>query len=216
MDASEIGLKTEFLDQRLRFNSAAYFYKFSGMQLTKVFNGSAVTVNAAAAQIKGLEASVELIPVRNLTLRVGASYIDSKFTSYPDAPFNVPAPGGGLATVTGDATGNQLPFTPKISFNVGGDYVVPAAQGNYTFSINYAYTDSLVINADNLVKQPSFGLLNGSLTWASHSGKWDARLWGKNLNDAHTYTYLNEQQSIGVTASPAAPRTFGITLGFHL
>jgi iron complex outermembrane receptor protein len=98
---------------------------------------------------------------------------------------------------------------------VGGDYAVPTAQGSYTFNINYAYTDSLFINADNLVKQPSFGYLNSSLTWASHNGKWDVRLWGKNLNDARTYTYLLEQQSIGATASPAAPRTFGITLGTH-
>ena len=215
LDASEIGLKTEFFDKRLRFNSAAYFYKFSNMQLSKVFAGHATTVNAAAADIKGLETSMELIPARNVTLRVGASYIDSKFTSYPDAPIYTPAAGGGLATVSGNATGNQLLYAPKYSFNVGGDYVVPTAQGNYTFNINYAYTDALFINADNLVKQPSFGYLNSSLTWASQSGKWDVRLWGKNLNDAHSYTFLLEQQSIGVTASPAAPRTFGITLGTH-
>ena len=215
LDASEIGLKTEFLDKRLRFNSAAYFYKFSNMQLAEVIAGQALTVNAADAEIKGLDTSMELIPVRNVTLRVGASYIDSKFTSYPNAPIYSPAYGGGLATVTGDATGNQLPYAPKYSFNVGGDYVLPTAQANYTFNINYAYTDSLFINADNLVKQPSFGYLNSSLTWASHNGKWDVRLWGKNLNDAHTYTYLLQQQSIGVTASPAAPRTFGITLGTH-
>jgi iron complex outermembrane receptor protein len=215
LDASEIGLKTEFFDKRLRFNSAAYFYKFSNMQLAKVIAGQAITVNAADAEIKGLDTSMELIPVRNVTLRVGASYIDSKFTSYPNAPIYSPAPGGGLAAVPGDATGNQLPYAPEYSFNVGGDYVVPTAQANYTFNIHYAYTDSLFINADNLVKQPSFGYLNSSLTWASHNGKWDVRLWGKNLNNAHTYTFLLEQQGIGVTASPAAPRTFGITLGTH-
>jgi iron complex outermembrane receptor protein len=215
LDASEIGLKTEFLDRRLRFNSAAYFYKFSNMQLLKVINGAQATVvNAAGAHIKGVEASMELIPVRNLTLRAGASYVDTKFTSYPNAPFHTPALGGGLATVEGDATGNQVPYAPKYSFNVGGDYVVPTSQGNYTLSINYAYTDSLFINADNLVKQPSFGFLNSSLTWTSNDGKWDARLWGKNLNDKHAYDYIIEQSS-GVTASPAAPRTFGITLGFH-
>lgn len=215
LDASEIGLKTEFLDKRLRFNSAAYFYKFSNMQLAKVFQGQATTVNAAAAHIKGLDANLELIPARNVTLRAGVSYIDSNFTSYPNAPFYIPAPGGGLETVTGDATGNKLPYAPKYSFNVGGDYAVPTTRGNFTFNINYAYTDSLFINADNLVKQPAFGLLNGSLTWASPDAKWDVRLWGKNLTYAHTYTYLLEQQGIGVSASPAAPRTFGITLGTH-
>jgi iron complex outermembrane receptor protein len=171
-------------------------------------------VNAAAAHIKGLEASMELIPVRNVTLRAAVSYIDSEFISYPNAPFNVPAPGGGFATVIGDAAGNQLPYAPKYSFNVGGDYVMPTARGNYTFSINYAYSDSIVINADNLVRQPAFGLLNGSLTWTSQNGKWDARLWGKNLADAHSYTFMLEQAA-GATASPAAPRTYGITLGLH-
>lgn len=215
LDASEVGLKTEFFDRRLRFNSAAYFYKFSDIQLLKIVDGSAITVNAAAADIKGIDESLEVIPVRNATLRVGASYIDSRFTSYPNAPIYTPALGGGLATVIGNATGNELPYAPKFSFNVGGDYVVPTAHGNYTFNINYAYTDSLFVNADNLVKQPSVGFLNSSLTWISLNGKWDVRLWGKNLNDAHTYTFLTEQQA-GVTASPAAPRTFGVTLGTHL
>ena len=172
-------------------------------------------MNAASSDIKGVDANLEWIPLHNLTFRVGASYIHSEFTNYPDAPFYVPAPGGGLATVTGDATGNQLPYAPKYSFNVGGDYAVPTAQGTYTFNINEAYTDSLYINADNLVKQPSFGYLNSSLSWTSPDKKWDVRLWGKNLTDVQTYTYLLMQESIGVTASPAAPRTFGITLGTH-
>jgi iron complex outermembrane recepter protein len=214
LDASEIGLKTEFLNKRLIFNSAAYFYKFTNMQLQKTIDGSAILENAASAHIKGLDASIDLIPVRNLTLRVNASYIDSEFTSYPDAPVNVPAVGGGLATVTGNDTGNQLPYAPKYSFNVGGDYAVPTSRGNYSFSINYAYTDALFINPDNLIKQPGFGLLNGSITWASLDGKWDARLWGKNLTETHTYLYSLEQ-ALGPTFAPAAPRTVGITLGTH-
>ena len=116
--------------------------------------------------------------------------------------------------VIGNATGNELPYAPKFSFNLGGDYLVPTVQGNYTFNINYAYTDSLFVNADNLVKEPSFGFLNSSLTWTTLNRKWDVRLWGKNLNDPHTYTFLTEQQA-GVTASPAAPRTYGVTLGTH-
>jgi iron complex outermembrane recepter protein len=215
LNATEIGLKTEFFDKRLRFNSAAYYYQFSNMQLAQVVSGQAFTVNAASADIKGVDGNLEWIPLHNLTFRAGGSYIHSKFTNYPNAPFYVPAAGGGLATVTGDATGNQLPYAPKYSFNVGGDYAVPTEHGTYTFNINEAYTDSLFINADNQVKQPSFGYLNSSLSWASPDRKWDVRVWGKNLTDVQTYTYLLMQASIGVTASPAAPRTFGITLGTH-
>jgi len=214
LDATEIGLKSEFLDNRLRVNAAAYYYNFSNMQLLKIVAGSAVTVNAASAKIKGLDMDVEALPVRNLTLRGGFSYIDSYFSSYPDAPLFNPAPGGGLAETTGDATGNELPYAPKYSFHVGGDYALPTTHGRYTFNINYAFTDSLFVNADNMFKQPSFGFLNSSLTWQAISGKWDVRLWGKNINNEHTYTYIQEQ-SYGVTASPAAPRTFGITFGVH-
>jgi iron complex outermembrane receptor protein len=214
LDATEIGLKTEFLDNRLRLNTAAYYYKFTNMQLREILTGTSVTVNAASAKIKGLDMSVEALPVRNLTLRGGFSYVDSRFSSYPDAPHFVPTPGGGLAETPGDATGNELPYAPKYSFNVGGDYAFPTGHGRYTFNISYSFTDTLFVDADNLFKQSSFGFLNSSLTWAALSGKWDVRLWGKNLNNEHTYTFVQEQ-SYGVTASPAAPRTFGITFGVH-
>ncbi len=214
LDASEIGIKSEFFDRHLRFNSAFYYYKFSDLQLLKIVSGSAITVNAADATVKGVDANLEAVPMRNLTLRVGFAFIDSDFTSYPNAPINVPAPGGGLGSITGNATGNDLPYAPHYTANIGGDYAIPTELGNFTVNANYAYTDALYVNADNLVKLPPYGLVSASVKWTAPSGRYDVRLWGKNLGNDHYYSYVTEQQ-VGVTASPAEPRTFGVVFGTH-
>jgi iron complex outermembrane receptor protein len=71
------------------------------------------------------------------------------------------------------------------------------------------------------------GLLNASVDFQTADGRWDVRLWGKNLTDTRFGT---PQNGYGLLASGAfgytgsyyslmqwnPPRTFGVTLTVHL
>src|SRR3546814_14155172 len=76
-DSYEAGVKTEFLDRRLRFNLTGFYVKYKDLQKQIVtplsVNGQTFQVtrffNAAAAEVKGIEAEVTGIPIEGLTLR---------------------------------------------------------------------------------------------------------------------------------------------------
>ena len=55
IDAYEAGVKTSLAGGRVQLNGAAYYYNYSDLQVSRIEAGSLVTVNAAAAKIKGAE-----------------------------------------------------------------------------------------------------------------------------------------------------------------
>jgi iron complex outermembrane recepter protein len=52
----------------LRSNIAAFKYDYRNLQVTLIGSGSSVTLNAAAAKIKGIDGDFEFRPVRHLTI----------------------------------------------------------------------------------------------------------------------------------------------------
>ena len=55
IDAYEIGLKSEWLENRLRLNGAAFYYDFTDLQVVISRGSSTDLLNAGKAEIKGLE-----------------------------------------------------------------------------------------------------------------------------------------------------------------
>ena len=72
IDAYEIGLKSEWLDNRLRFNGAAFFYDFTDLQVVISRGASTDLLNAGKAEIYGLDMELQASVTDNLTLRAGA------------------------------------------------------------------------------------------------------------------------------------------------
>jgi len=64
------------------------------------------------------------------------------------------------------------------------------------------------------VKQQAFSLVNSSVTWRPTGGHWDVSLWGKNLASTYYNTFA-VLTSLRSQEAPAAPRTFGVTVGAH-
>ncbi|MGH8287102.1 MAG: hypothetical protein ACRETT_15245, partial [Steroidobacteraceae bacterium] len=62
--------------------------------------------------------------------------------------------------------------------------------------------------------EPSFGLLNASLTYGSSSGTWQVAAWAKNLTDEVYRTsiivFLGDEISLF-----GAPRTYGVNFTYN-
>jgi iron complex outermembrane receptor protein len=215
IDAYETGVKSEWLDGRLRVNGSIYYYNYTGVQLSVPILGASELLNAAKAEVKGSDLDIEYVPLNRLTLRTGISYTDAKYVNFPDSPYTVPKPAGGFTIVPASGSGNEMIYTPVWTANAGAQYSVPTAYGTFGTALNYYYSGGFYGDSPNQFYQPSYQLVNASLDWGTCNNKCTIRLWGKNLNDAHYFNHFSISAQSAVY-SPGAPRTFGITFDYKL
>ncbi|HWS63652.1 MAG TPA: TonB-dependent receptor [Steroidobacteraceae bacterium] len=214
LDAYEIGVKSEFLDRRLRVNAAIFDYKYQDIQVDQLTGGVSTLLNAAKAKIYGADLDVILVPVAGLTIGSAFEFLHGRYDSFPNAPLYTPVPTGGDATGSFDAAGKTAVRSPDFTGNLTVAYAYAASFGKLDFVAGDYYNSGFYWNPDDRVKQPSYSLVNASVTWAALPGNWDARFWGKNLLSKRYYSYATDQ-AFGDDASPAAPLTYGITVGYH-
>ncbi|WP_374573739.1 TonB-dependent receptor [Phenylobacterium sp.] len=215
----EAGLKTELFDRRLRLNLAVYHYEYKDLQVTSLTRAdtgqtSSSLQNAASARNTGFEADFEAHPTGALTLRGGVEVMHSRFVEFPTATISVPLATGGNITVSGDAKGLMTPHSPDFSGNLGAEYRVATAVGQFTGAVNYSYTSSFAWDADNRLKEKPYGLVNASVAWSPDDAGWQVTVWGKNLTDVQ-YSIYTTANVVGDEESPAPPRTYGVTVTRH-
>ncbi len=219
LDATELGVKTDFLDNTLRINAAGYYYKFNDIQLDRVNATSTSLTNASKAKAHGVDVDADYLPLRTLTLHAGVSYLDSEFTNYPDGVVTTLNPAGGLVTASCtlpgacDLTGRELPLAPHMTLNAAATYTWESSIGSFAFTVSDYYNDGYYWAPENRLRQNPYDLLNASVEWNANQ-HWGLRVWGKNLTDRQYLSYA-ESAATGDTGSPANPRTYGITFFMH-
>ena len=80
IDAFEVGSKNSFLDGRLRLNATGFYYKYKGLQLSRIVARTSVNDNVNA-EIYGLEFDAIVAPIRSLVVNLGVSYLHTKVSS---------------------------------------------------------------------------------------------------------------------------------------
>jgi iron complex outermembrane receptor protein len=209
LDAYEIGLKTDLWGRRLRLDTSAYYYHYKDIQVANFVAGSIDYYNGAVAEIYGIDADLKALVTESLTLTAGFSYIHDRYTDFPDAQFYTPnLPAGGNTITTQSADGNRLPLTPDETFNLSGDYRYPLPAGSLGLNVTYFYSTHFVFAPDNIQYQPSYSLVNATISWTAPGDRFIASLWGKNLSNAIVADgYL--ASVFGTLSNYAPPRTYG-------
>lgn len=223
LDATELGFKSELFDRTIRLNGAVFYYKFEDAQFQQ-FDGPTVRIiNADSARIYGAEFEGEAVLGGGLNLRFGASYLDGKYQRFPNAQSPVvnlntdPALGPIGGYVDGfaplDASGNRMVRVPKVTANAGLNYSVETAIGGFKLDINYSYTGRFAWDADNVLEQPAYSLLDAQVKYSfpDSNDRYAIRLWAKNLTGTRYYVaQIQSDGARGSSAMPGAPRTYGI------
>ena len=216
IQALEAGLKTELFDRHVRINTAGYYYIYKNIQVGRYIDTLELIYNGARARIYGVDLDAEFVVARGLTLDGGFAYNHARFTSFPNADYIVPACGltpapGGVVSCSAD--GNHLPFSPKITFNVGGTYKIELPIGSIEANASYFRTTQYFAAPDNIASQPAYDIVNVSLGWTDPAKHLSAKAWAKNLTNTYYSTSLIEAGQ-GVIRGNGAPRTYGVTLGY--
>ncbi|HEX7781490.1 MAG TPA: TonB-dependent receptor [Sphingobium sp.] len=214
LDAYEAGIKSQLFGRRLRLNISAFYYDYKGLQQKAINVGAPIYFNSNA-HIKGLDVDLAAKVASGLTLRGGFEVLDPNYVYFPNAPLSTKNPVGGNFLTSGDVAGNTLIQASKFSGSAGFDYRADTSLGGLTVNMTYAYASKFYWDADNRLAQPGYGLLNASARLTIADGKFDVRIWGKNLTGEKFAVFESGSSRLGDIYFPGAPRTYGVTLGTH-
>jgi iron complex outermembrane receptor protein len=218
IDAYETGLKSEFLDRRLRLNGDVFLYDYDNLQVRlPVPTGGVNIQNAASARVKGVEFESALKPLQGLTFAFNTTYLDAKFTqgTLPEVPPNtLYAFGANIPLQNVSIVGNTLSRAPRWQIGLTLDYQQPVWNDEtMSWGLSYRHQSKeyfLETNQDSPTFQAgAWGELGAYVTLAKSTGRWSISLYGENILDDHHITQITP-----LSAYPEAtlnlPRRVGV------
>lgn len=188
--AYEIGVKSEWLDHKLRANATAFYTDYQNLQVNQYTGGIGTTTNANA-YYEGFELEAQALPVKELSLEGSVGYVNPVYTYYP---YSNPAT---LATQN-YAYIAHFPYVPDWTIHLGVQYYFPETSlGAPSLRVDYSMTSERywfgtnLSNANpfnNVIKDPGQNLLSARFIMSDipvFDGKamMEIQVYGTNLLD---------------------------------
>ncbi len=217
VDTFELGVKSELWDRRLRLNAALFTSAYDDMQVTvqRAVNNTVASqvLNAASADINGLELEAVAVASDALQFNLVLGYTDAKFNEvmFYDA----------VTKTTTDVSGLwSFANTPELTGTLGTKYTTGLLGGELVFNANlYHRSETQIFELPSVLDFGGYTLFNAGATWYDASGNWDVSLQGRNLGNKETriagynFPLLAGEQTI--TAYYGDPRTVSLSVGYR-
>ena len=217
----EIGFKSSWLDDSLRFNSVLYRMDWEDMQIqvNDPDTFSLGVVNFSQAQVDGFETEITWIPAEGWDITANGAWINAEI-SEDDV-----ITGEDGVIVAEVANGTQLPITPEYKASLGVQYTFrsqllgaePYVRIDWSYvgdSVNSLDGTESIVFTQGPTDQPSYDI--GNIRVGLEADKWSGTLFVDNVTDEVAQAVL--QQSLGHTAAhldqPAAHRWRDPALAF--
>jgi outer membrane receptor protein involved in Fe transport len=232
----EVGWKTTWFNNHVRFNGAIFQEDWDNFQFGYLGPNSVTIIrNAAKAQIRGIETSVDWAATEQLTFGGGFALMDPKlksnFCQYPDAAGGVQSntcneydSTGAVVAVHpfGAPSGQELPTTPRFKGNLTTRYGFPVfdwqahVQGALVYQSS-VWPDLRTEQRAILGQQPAYALFDATL--GADKGPFSIELFVNNVFDrrAEIYRYTECTESTcgayAVYHGIYKPRVVGLKFG---
>ncbi len=221
----EAGIKSDWLDRRLRVNLTGFYATHSDLQLQQFQAGtggaSSITVNAGKARYWGVEAEVTAKPVEAITIGGNLGYTNRKYkqflildpttNAYVDVKDSARFMVGATTTVSAYAQWDIADLSIG-RLSVRGDY-------DYRTKIYYHPTTVGTPYNDQIAGSPR-SLVNGrvSLTDIDLNGaKAELAFWGKNIFGKKYRLYGIDFGALGFAGNTyGEPATYGVDFRLKL
>ena len=237
VQGGELGLKSRLLDRNLILNVAAYYYKYSGLQVGVSQPSGATgvpvlrTLNAGDSETYGIDFDVayQFSGVPGLTANLAVNWNKAKFLSL----HGVPCYGGqtialgcnesfdpawvGLAGPSPrftafDASGEPLVRAPEWQFVGGLDYEINLSE-RFALAIGASaqYSSKYKANIGHRddYYQDSYTKYNGYLTIKDPENTWELSLIGNNIGDELRAGYCANSDFQNTTVFTAFAQQYG-------
>jgi len=201
----EIGMKSNWYDNRLIVNAGIYYIKWDDMQVNEAFMGVGFISNAGEAHVRGVELEVFARPVEGLEVTIAGSWLNAELDE--DQP---PRSGDTLPGLEGD----PLPKVPEFTGSASAQYTFPLAGLPFDgrARLDYSFVDEARTNfrADD----PFFNIMDPyslvNLKVGVFGEKWEASLFVDNLFDKRAQVNVVENIEEVLSIFTNRPRTIGI------
>lgn len=218
---TELGVKIDALDQRLRFNMAVYQLDYTDLQVALYERGNTntevvqFTGNAGKAVVDGFEVELTAL-LGNWTVNANAGYTDGDFIEY-DLGTNT---ADGFAIV--DRSDEAFPQVPQNVRGMVVQYDWPTEFGLLVPSLQYYYSDEIFIGTDYLSGNyessfiDQYETYNARLMW-DVSEQLNISAYINNLKDTPYFVGgIAVTSVIGVANRvPGAPRHLGVEVSYQ-
>ncbi len=190
----EAGLKSQFMDNRLRMNVSVYYSDYKDMQVTTTQTTSGTPLltreNAGAATIKGAELELAALPVKNLEISFTAGYADAKFDDF--------ATTSNLTGLPINYRGNRLPFAPRTTGSVAVAYTIPVGALRLDLRSSWTYRDRVFFDANNDPLTSSSSTVMGDFRASLHkdASAWRVTAYVTNLTNQKVRSYGYSQPDV--------------------
>jgi len=149
VDSREFGMKSQWLNDTLRFNITYFDSDYKDLQVTAIdqVSGAFVYSNKADASVDGIEAEFVYAPRDNLTVFANLGTLNGNYTDV--------RPGAE------DLMTKELKRTPDLSYRLGVLYDQDMANGEMNLSVVLNHEDEYYTNQNNT----AYGLRPSADTW---------------------------------------------------
>lgn len=179
LDAFEVGVKSQLLDDRVRLNAAAFYYDYKNQQFINVTPELLqIVYNAPKSRLYGAEVELTARPVQSFNVRIGASYLHANYEK---------------AELQGqDVAGNRMILAPEWTMTAGLDWeFLHAAWGTVSAHTDSRFTSKAYYDPFNTeaTAQDGYSVHDARLTAELASTPLKISAWIKNLADEEYRVY---------------------------
>ncbi|CAB1369886.1 TonB-dependent receptor [Denitratisoma oestradiolicum] len=223
LTSTELGMKGEFLNRRLRTNLAVFQSKYVNQQQavpSYLSDGSPFWViqNVGGSTYHGVELDMMAAVTDGLRFNANIAWLDHKFTKFKDLTTGL------------DVHASRKLIVPKIAYSVGMDYRFPemGLPGTLDANLTVSHRDASSTPIDVTGALPLSGFITPAFTvWSGRlalsrikvgpgsNGDLTVALWGKNLTDKKYSVFTYPNQTANAVATWGEPRTYGIDLIYN-
>ncbi len=210
----EGGIKVETADHSFGIDVSAFHIDWNNIQLLAVVNNFGVNTNAGRAVSDGAEFTMTVRPTGGFDISVNGAFTNARLKTDTDP-------------IVGGLAGDQLPYTPKYSVGVNGDYrwslgtqtaAFTGASLRFLSNQSGSFDPNYKTAVGHGVRVPSYQVID--LRAGVEFGKFTVQAYAKNINDAMgrtsnsplkangSFNYPNGALGTGVIR----PRTIGLAL----
>jgi iron complex outermembrane receptor protein len=224
----EIGLRSDWLDSRLRLNATYFDSEWDGLRVKRRFadpdspgglSPFPIPTSDGVAASSGLEIELSWLPFDYWQFDLAVGLLDTEYLDIGEPPAN----GSGLQP------GIPFAYAPELSYALSIRYQRPSRNGSrWIAALDYGWMDEYqrdsasefqTKDANGRSKpEPAYGLLNARVAFEPQGSKWQVTLFGTNLTDEW---YVNGGLNTGLFwgydfATIGRPRELGVGLQYRL
>jgi outer membrane receptor protein involved in Fe transport len=207
----EWGLKTQWLDQALTWNSYVFLQTFDNIQVAGQDPTGAFGFigNAGEAEINGLESEVFWSPTDSWNFTANLTYLWKKELTKDQVSDAVVAPG---------QTGDQLPRIPELTGSLTAQYnyqlPLPGWDGTVRFEGSYNDESQTELRPDspNNRFQDSYSIFNLRAGFRADDYDLDITIYGENITNEQGDVFIGVGNGEPTFKYTNRPRTWGVQL----